>query len=68
MAQDSQLDRFARWKPQRVRRLCLPGRSVLQHVKRVLADGLQVRSPLLLLGRGLGEGGGLQAGEGVDGG
>ena len=41
-------------------------RSVLQDVERVLAHRLQVRPSLLLLGRGLGEGRGLHAAEGVD--
>ena len=41
-------------------------RSVLQDVERVLAHRLQVRPSLLLLGRGLREGRGLHAAEGVD--
>ena len=62
----SDLDRFTGWKPQGVGGLWLPGWGVLQEVDGVVADSLQVRSSLLLLGRGLGEGRWLNAGGGVD--
>ena len=61
----SDLDRFTGGKPQGVGGLGLPGRSVLQEVDGVVADGLQVRSSLLLLRRGLGEGRGLDGSAGA---